>query len=51
MNASVGRWRKWATVDREDFLRVLSGERSRRGEEAGRGFPPHAYVRKGEDSW
>jgi hypothetical protein len=37
------------SVDREDFLRALSGERSRRGEEAGRKTPPRVSVGKGRD--
>lgn len=40
-----------ASVDREDFLRALSGERSRRGEEAGHKFQPRTSARKGEDFW
>ena len=38
-----------ATVDREDFLRTMSGERRRRGEGTGHKFPPQpsAWVREG----
>jgi len=40
-----------AGVDREDFLRALSGERSRRGEGAGRKTPPRVSAGKGRDFW
>jgi len=40
-----------ASVDREDFLRALSGERSRRGEGAGRKKPPRVSAGKGRDFW
>jgi hypothetical protein len=40
-----------ASVDREDFLRSLSGERSRRGREAGHAFAPRTSAGKGEDFW
>jgi hypothetical protein len=40
-----------ASVDREDFLRALSGERSRRGEGAGRKTPPRVSAGKGRDFW
>ena len=40
-----------ATVDREDFLRMMSGERSRRGEGAGHKFPPRTSAWMGEDFW
>jgi hypothetical protein len=38
-----------ATVDREDFLRTMPGERRRRGEGTGHKFPPRAstWVREG----
>ena len=40
-----------ATVDREDFLRALSGKRSRRGREAGRESAPRASAGKEGDLW
>ena len=40
-----------ASVDREDFLRALSGERSRPGEGAGRKTPPRVSAGKGRDFW
>jgi hypothetical protein len=40
-----------ATVDREDFLRALSGERSRRGREAGHESAPRASTGKEGDVW
>jgi hypothetical protein len=44
-----------AGVDREDFLRSLSGEwsggRSRRGRGAGHAFAPRTSAAKGEDFW
>jgi hypothetical protein len=40
-----------AGVDREDFLRALSGELSRRGREAGHAFAPLTSAGKGEDFW
>jgi hypothetical protein len=36
------------TVDREDFLRTMSGERSRRGERAGHKLPPRTPAWVGE---
>ncbi len=40
-----------ATVDREDFLRTISGERSRRGEGAGHKFRARASPWVGEGFW
>ena len=40
-----------ASVDREDFLRALSDERSRRGREAGHAFAPRTSAGKGEGFW
>jgi hypothetical protein len=40
-----------ANVDREDFLRMMSGERCRRGEGAGHKFPPRTSAWRGEDFW
>lgn len=44
-----------AGLDREDFLRALAGERSRRserwGEGAGHKFSPRTSARKGEGFW
>lgn len=40
-----------ATVAREDYLRELSGGRTRRGEEEGHEFPPRTSARKGEGFW
>jgi hypothetical protein len=44
-----------AGVDREDFLRALAGERSRRSERRGEGvghkFQPRTSARKGEGFW
>jgi hypothetical protein len=40
-----------AGVDREDFLRALSGELSLRGREAGHAFAPRTSSGKGEDFW
>jgi hypothetical protein len=48
-----------ASVDREDFLRALEGERTRRGERrderraqgAGHEFQPRTSARKGKDFW
>ena len=40
-----------ASVDREDFLRALSGELSLRGREAGHAFAPRTSAGKGEDFW
>lgn len=49
--AAKGVERGSATVDREDFLRALSGERSRRGKEAGHKFAPRTSAGKGRDFW
>jgi hypothetical protein len=40
-----------ASVDREDFLRAPSGERSGRGREAGHAFASRTSAGKGEDFW
>jgi hypothetical protein len=40
-----------ASVNREDFLRALSGVRRRRGEGAGRKTPPRVSGGKGRDFW
>jgi hypothetical protein len=47
--AASGAGKGPATVDREDFLRTLEGERTRRDEGAGHEFPPRTSARKGED--
>jgi hypothetical protein len=40
-----------SSVNREDFLRSLSGERSHKGREAGHAFAPRTPSGKGEDFW
>jgi hypothetical protein len=53
--AADGAGRGPAGVDREDFLRALAGERSRRSERRGEGvghkFQPRTSARKGEGFW
>ena len=49
--AANGVGKEPASVDREDFLRALSGVRSRQGEGAGRKSPPRVSAGKGRDFW